>query len=410
MPRLPDAQKQPRRSLLPALRASLSGPGRHSGDAGRGGHSPCNRRRSPPLKTAPSAPVRNILLIGLRSLGDVILTTGAISALRELYPGARIDYLTRAPYDSLLEEEPGIHRAFCLPSRKKSLFSNLWVYGRFLLEIRRQGYDLVIDFFARGPRSRIITLFSGATFRLGLVDKSAWIHRRLDRYIYTMAVCPPVQLALTRDRIPYLISRLGRLGGVHLPRLTVNDKDLTRARDLLAEEGILEGRYWIFFCGSGARTKNWPPDRFSEIAGRLLGEGFHVLCLGGMADREQQEAFSASFGTLPPGVHLRTQLPWGTLKGLCRLARGTLSNDSGPAHLAQAVGSPCLVLFGPGDHVSYAPFFGSFLKADLACQPCQTFAARCPDNQCMKLISSEAVWEEIRRLPAPSALASFSGE
>ncbi len=267
----------------------------------------------------------------------------------------------------------------------------------------------MIDFFARGPRSRVITYVSGATRRLGLVDKSAWIQRRLDRHVYTMSLCPPVQLALTRDRIPYLVSRLGRLEGAHLPRLTVSGTDVELARTLLTEEGIPEGRYWIFFCGSGARTKNWPPDRFSEIAGRLLREGFHVLCLGGTADREQQEAFAASFGTLPSGVHIRTQLPWGTLKGVCRLSRGTLSNDSGPAHLAQAVGSPSVVLFGPGDHVSYAPFLGSLVKADLACQPCQSFAARCPDNQCMKMISAETVWEEIRKLPSPLAPVSFSG-
>jgi len=261
----------------------------------------------------------------------------------------------------------------------------------------------VIDFFARGPRSRLIAWLSEAPRRLALVDKASWIHRRLDRHLYTRTVSPPVQLALTRDRIPYLVGRLGSLKLPHLPRLSVGSPDLEAARRLLSEEGLLEGRYWIFFCGSGARTKNWPADRFAEIARRLLEEGLHVLCLGGRADREAQEAFGAAVGTTRPGIHTRNELPWGTLKGVCRLARGILSNDSGPAHLAQAVGTPSVVLFGPGDHVSYAPFLGTFVKADLACQPCQSFAGLCPDNQCMKLISADAVWEEIRRLPVPAS-------
>ena len=319
--------------------------------------------------------------------------------MRSLYPESKIHYLTRSPFDTLLGEEPELERAFSLPSKTGSGAKKLLGYFRFLREIRAEGYDLVVDFFARGPRSRVIAIFSGATRRLGLVDKSAWIHRRIDRFVYTQTVSPPVQLALTRDRIPYLVSRLGRLEGPHPPRLSVSDGDLAHAREILSEEGIPEGKYWVFFCGSGARTKNWPADRFAAIARRLGDEGLHVLCLGGSADRPEQEAFAASCGALPPRVHLRTQLPWGTLKGLLRLGRGTLSNDSGPAHIAQAVGSPTLVLFGPGDHVSYAPFLGRFLKADLACQPCQAFAAECPDNQCMKMIDTDTVWEALHAPP-----------
>ena len=386
------------------MRTPLSGEGRHSGDAGGRGPASGHSGRRPPLKNAPPAPVRKILLIGLRTLGDVVLTTGALSALRTLYPQARIHYLTRSPLDLLLEEEPDLERVFSLPANKGSGPEKLFQYFRFLQKVRAERYDLVVDFFSRGPRSRVIAFFTGARRRLGLVDKSGWIHRRIDGVVYTQTVCPPVQLALTRDRIPYLVSRLGRLDDSHPPRLSVSDTDMAHARELLAEEGIPDGGYWVFFCGSGARTKNWPADRFASIARRLNDEGLHVLCLGGSADRPEQEAFAASCGALSPRVHLRTQLPWGTLKGLLRLACGTLSNDSGPAHIAQAVGSPTLVLFGPGDHVSYAPFFGRFVKADLACQPCQAFSAQCSDNQCMKKIDPDTVWEALHALPFPSRI------
>ncbi len=404
----PDHQKQFRRTGLFVVCAFVSGKGRYSRDADRGGDPRRVFRGRHPLSTGSNSDVKRILLIGLRTLGDVVLTTGAIPALKELFPEARIDYLTRAPFDVLLSEEPGISRAFSLPPRKFGPLT-FGPYLRFLWTIRRANYDLVIDFFSRGPRSRVITLFSGADRRIGLIDRNLDVHRWVDWLIYTLRVCPPVQLALTRDRIPYLISRIGRLKHFYLPSLTVTEDDLSSARTLLREEGIPEERFWIIFCGSGAQAKNWPAENFAKISEHLAEEGFYVLCLGGISDRDQQEAFRKSFETLPSQVRIRTQISWKALKGVCRLSRGVLSNDSGPAHIAQAVGTPALVLFGPGDHVSYAPFIGSFLKADLECQPCQSFAVACPDNQCMKLIEIGRVWEEMQKFPVFRQPASASG-
>lgn len=114
-------------------------------------------------------------------------------------------------------------------------------------------------------------------------------------------------------------------------------------------------------------------------------------------DRTVQETLREILGKTW-GVHFHTQLPWGTLKAICQLADGALGNDSGPIHLAQAVGCYSIVLFGPGDHVSYAPFLGRMLRGKLACQPCQSFSSLCPDNQCMKAISVDSVWNVITEI------------
>ena len=331
-------------------------------------------------------------------MGDVILTTGVAAGLARRYPHARIDYLTRAPFDRLLSEEPILNRVIVLPEKTSGPLRFLRRYLNFLGELRRSRYDLVVDFFSRGPRSRVIARVTGAPHRLGLVDRAFPGHRWINRLVYTRISSPPVQLALTVDRMAHLLSRIFSLSALpsrsSLPVLTVTEDNLAAAQSLLSSEFSPDLPVFLIFCGSGIPTKNWPAPRFAEIARRLVDRGMGVLLLGAASDRAQMERVRESLAD-GSRIAFREDLPFGTLKGLCRLSRGILGNDSGPLHLAQAAGSRVLVLFGPGDHVSYAPFRGRFLKADLACQPCQSFANHCPDNRCMQEIGVEEVWSAL---------------
>ena len=333
-------------------------------------------------------------------MGDVILTTGVAAGLARRYPNARIDYLTRAPYDGLLAGEPVLNRVLALPEKGSGSLAFLRRYLTFLGDLRRNRYDLVVDFFSRGPRSRVIARVTGAPRRLGLVDRSFSGDRWINRLAYTRISSPPVQLALTVDRMTHLLSRIFSLASfpphASLPTLTVTEDDLTAARILLASEFPAAMPVFLIFCGSGIPAKNWPAPNFADIARRLADRGLGVLFLGASSDHRQMERVRESLAD-GSRVAFREGLPFGTLKGLCRLSRGILGNDSGPLHLAQAVGRDVLVLFGPGDHVSYAPFRGHFLKADLACQPCQAFANHCPDNRCMQEIGTEEVWRALTK-------------
>ena len=331
-------------------------------------------------------------------MGDVILTTGVAAGLARRYPHARIDYLTRAPYDRLLREEPVFNRVIALPEKGGGSLAFLRRYLSFLGDLRRNRYDLVVDFFSRGPRSRVIARFTGVPRRLGLVDRSFPGDRLVNRLVYTGLSSPPVQLALTVDRMTHLLSRIFSLSSLpshaSLPTLTVTEDNLAAARTLLASDFPQGMPVFLIFCGSGIPTKNWPAPKFADIARRLADRGMGVLFLGASSDHPQMEEVRKSLADLSR-IAFREGVPFGTLKGLCRLSRGILGNDSGPLHLAQAAGSDVLVLFGPGDHVSYAPFRGRFLKADLACQPCQSFANHCPDNRCMQEIGVEEVWRAL---------------
>ncbi len=331
-------------------------------------------------------------------MGDVILTTGVVAALSNRFPGARIDYLTRSPHDQLLREEKTLENVIALPRKESGKIASFRQYIHFLRYLRQNRYDLVIDFFSRGPRSRIITFATRAPFRLGLVDRGFPGHYWIDPVIYTRISSPPVQLALTVDRMNHLLSRIFSLATLpspsSSPTLTVTDNNIAAAQEVLMSSFSGERPLFLIFCGSGIPTKNWPAQNFAEIARRLVDRGVGVLFLGAASDHRQMERVRENIEN-PTGVIFQENLPFGTLKGLCRLSIGILGNDSGPLHLAQATGQKVVVLFGPGDHVSYAPFHGRFLKANLACQPCQAFANHCSDNRCMQEISVEDVWHTL---------------
>lgn len=344
-------------------------------------------------------PISRILLIGLRAIGDVVLTTGAITALKNKYPEAKIDYITREICHDFLQGNPCLENVYKVPGKSSaSKFQSIIRYGKFLLSVREKKYDLVIDFFARGPRSRLIALISRAPIRLGMVDQYDWFNRLLNSFVFTLPVYSPPSLIRMTDRIHYLLSRLIKVPEIHYPKIFATTDCITRAREILKIEKEIQKKFWIIFCGSGVLQKNWPIENLYEIIHKLLLEGFDVHVLGGETDRPIIDFLKIKEVFETPGLYFHVGLPWKTIIGLCHFAQGAIGYDSGPLHLAQAVGCQSIVLFGPGVHVSHGPFLGQAVYVDLSCRPCQSFAAHCPDNQCMKLISVDKVWKTVQQL------------
>ncbi len=347
---------------------------------------------------------KKVLLVGLRAFGDMVLTQPAISAIRDSCPNARIDYIMESAYSPLFLDESDLTECIALPRRKKSgdesSFHHYKRYSAFLSKIRKESYDVAVDLFSRGPRSRSLILASGAGRRVGTADHKNPI---LDRFVYTDQIVVPNHLTHLTDQILHVMSRLGFKTNRTMPHFTVTDENRLAAREILGTFGEKFAQsFLILFPGSGSPTKNWPATRYIELATELLGKGFPLLVLGGANDSEAVTTVSrgveASTGVDLSRFNGLIQSDLNTLKGLISLSSGVIGNDSGPLHLAQAIGRKALVLFGPGDHVGYRPFYGGIVRKGLACSPCQSFASVCPDNQCMKSIDVNSVlgaWEEL---------------
>jgi len=340
---------------------------------------------------------KKVLLVGLRAFGDMVLTQPAISAIRDSCPDARIDYVMEASYSPLFLDEADLTRVIPLPRRNKlvneSAFEFSKRYGAFLREIRNASYDVAIDLFSRGPRSRILMLASGASRRVGNAARKDPI---IDQFLYTDQIVVPNQLTHLTDQILHVMSRLGFKTQRNMPRFTITKENQVSARAILGPFGEqFAEKFLILFPGSGALAKNWPVSRYVELAEKLLEKGLPLLVLGGDHDKEAVRSVVEGVETLEIRDRSRflglVQNDLNTLKGIVSLSAGAIGNDSGPLHLTQAVGKKSLVLFGPGDHVTYRPFYGKIVRKGLTCSPCQSFSSDCPDNQCMKSIDLNSV-------------------
>lgn len=341
--------------------------------------------------------MKKILFVGLRALGDMLLVQPAIRAVRDTCPDAQIHCLVDQPLEKLFSEEPLIDRVVILPrenNRRNRNIQGFLRYARFLLDLRKERYDLAVDLFTRGPRSRIIVFLAGAPRRVGIRDH---VHFP-DRWIYTDQKRIPNSLNQLFDQESYLVGRLGFSPQNDFPELSVHPHNLEEARALMGDfptEG--GGGFLAVFPGSGLPNKNWPARNFRDLMIRILQRGVRIVVLGGPLDAGPFGQLKELFPDPDPRILWIRQSDLTVLKGILALSRGAVGNDSGPLHMAQAVGKRVVVLFGPGDHISYRPYRGRLLRAGLACSPCQSFVKDCPDNQCMKAISVNQAEEALEQ-------------
>lgn len=335
-----------------------------------------------------SAPApQRILLIRLTALGDVVLALPALSALRARFPEARIEWLVEAPYAPLLAGVPGLDGVVAYEKRGRHAGAAGWLALRS--ELAERGYDLVID-LQRKAKTVALAAGLGAPQVLGLRKRQGWGW---------------VTAALGRERpatSPHVselylgaLEALGVERGAPEVRLPVS----ARAREAAAP---FLSRPWPVVIAPGATwaTKRWSPRRFGELARALHDEGHAVVLGGGPSDREAVEEARAASG-LP--LQDTCDAPVEAWTGLLAASALLIANDSGPVHLAHALGTPVVVLFGPTAPGRWAPRDGPVrvLSLGLTCSPCSNHGTeRCPlgTHACLEGLPADQVLEAGRAL------------
>ena len=151
-----------------------------------------------------------------------------------------------------------------------------------------------------------------------------------------------------------------------------------------------------FFPGAGWKLREWMPDRFAAIGDKLV-ERFNanVLIFGGQKEMElvQTVASLMNARAIPFAGNLQIR----QLAACIEKCDLFLTNDTGPMHIAAAVGTPTVSLFGPGNHIRFQPLgdLNQTIRYDVPCSPCKQFTDKCKDNICMKGIGVDEVWESV---------------
>ncbi len=332
---------------------------------------------------AASGPVQRILVIKLRAVGDVILSTIVTKNLRLAYPDARIHYLTERPSLDVVKGNPYVDDVLVYDRKTMS--------GLDLIRaVRRGRYDTVIDLFGN-PRTALVTRLSGAERRVGFRFRGR-------AYAYNLPVEPRGNKV---HNTQFNLDALAPLGIEVKDRrihFAFGDEDLRFVESFLPPPFTPGSLVVCINTGGGWYTKRWGLDRFAVLADRLVEEFKAQIVLpwgpGQLPDVEEIQRRMSRSAFIPPATTLR-QL--GALLSRCSIV---VTNDSGPMHIAAAVGTPVLGIYGPTDPALQGPYGVPYLvvrNEELDCLGCNLTV--CPiGHPCMLGLSVDTVMQGFRQL------------
>jgi len=353
------------------------------------------------LANSPIRQFSRILLVRLRLIGDVVLTTPAIRALRETYPDARLSYLVEPLSAPIVQRNPHLDDVIvaAAPDAPRRLRDDL----QLALDLRRRRFDLAIDFHG-GPRSSWFTWASRAPHRIGYdVAARAWM--------YTTRV-PRTRELRPRHSVQNQWDLLEPLG---IPRPTPD----THPTELTAEPGATSAvDAWLGHAGLGSdhllvivhvgariAFRRWPPERFAETIEAIVraDERTRFVVIAGPGEDTADRVVADARNRLPDSLrgHVLDSRSWtlDEIRALAARAALYIGCDTGPAHVAGTTAVPIVALYGPTLPETWAPWRPAGpptipLAVDgLPCRPCDQRVCEPGDFRCLNWIRPEQVLE-----------------
>jgi lipopolysaccharide heptosyltransferase II len=353
----------------------------------------------------------NILLVRLRLIGDVVFTTPAIRAIRRHYPGARITYIVEEEAAPVVRHNP--HLDAVIVARSPHARGRLWADIALIRRLRRERYDLAIDFHG-GPRSSLLTWLSGAPTRIGYeVSGRSWM--------YTVRVPRPRALRPRHSVVSQwdVLLPLGiappdqERDATEMPDDPVAASSVARR---LTDAGIGSAHIVVVVhVSAGNPFRRWPSPAFVELVCRLAScdPNRRIILTSGPSDAAAAAAIARDARTrLSPDERAAIvecgEFDLSELRALIGHAALYIGGDSGPLHIAGTTGVPVVGLYGPTLPVRSQPFRGArFISAaaevaDLPCRPCDQRRCEPGDFRCLTGISAEGVAALAERALGPS--------
>ena len=328
----------------------------------------------------------NILVIKLRYIGDVLLTTPLFRVLREQFPQARLTALVNQGTESVLKHNSCLDHIAVLPRGN-------WVQQiQFLWFIRSCRFDCVID-VSDGDRSAFLTAISGAGMKIGFNREGLWRGK-----VYSWSIKGQYGTMHMLDYHAQLLIPLGMEPRVCAPELSVSDEESQAAEQILANYG-LKGVNWVMLHPAARYWfKAWSPQRFAALGDALVQEGFQVALVG--SEPEQKVAEEVIQASQKKFVSLVGKTTLRELAALMKQCRIFVGNDAGPMHMAAAVGCPVIALFGPTDPAVWGPRgkLCHTIYKGLDCRECFYPGCQKGEMSCMKRISVDEVLQAVKPL------------
>ena len=338
---------------------------------------------------------KRILLTRLKYIGDIVLTTPLIHTLRDRFPDAYIAYLGDKNGVSLLEQNPYLDEIFSIDFSRNTILQQLGLF----YQLNRKHFDLVIDLFCN-PRSALLSFATQAPVRVGgnLPGRGK---------LYTIRIKDD---GIPKSAVEFHYQSLKAAGiepKYFAPEIFLAEDEKKESRRYLEWQGIDFSKPIVALHPGGTwPAKLWPAERFADLADLLVAK-MHAQIILTKGPRDGEAAGKVE-SAIVGGVLSLPVLPLRQLAAILSLCAACVANDSGPMHIAAAVGTPTIGLFGPGEENIWFPYTPAFpggspkhiaLRKDVPCHPCHLNVCNRTGNEymeCMKLLSVNEVFNAVK--------------
>ena len=340
--------------------------------------------------------VRRVLVVRLRSIGDTVLATPSLFALRRFLPQARIDLLLEDWVAPLLDGSPDVDHIITI--KRRDTASRLTV----VRQLRAARYDVAFNLHG-GSTAALLTRASGARHRVGY---ASYRYRHLHNH-----AAPPASQLWQRDKTHSAEQQLALLGWTGVPvsdrptaRLVVTaDADALvarRLRDVRLDARFDGGQAFALIHPAAAfDSKTWAAENFARVAEYLRERGLASIIVAAPGEERVIDALG-SHARVPVVAFTDLTLP--EVTALAARARLFVGNDSGIAHIAAAVRTPSVIIFGSSNVAHWRPWTNApaeVVREEMACAPCPGYTcAEFDVPQCIRRIPVERVTDAVARV------------
>jgi ADP-heptose:LPS heptosyltransferase len=346
-----------------------------------------------------SVEARNILVIDFGQLGDVILSLPALGAIRRRFPGARVTVAVGGAAAAVVEMAGVADEALAVDRvalRDGPKHLSVWQIGRLVMDVRRRKFDFVVDLHSLSE-TNLLGFLSGAGQRLYARRPG----RSLD-YLANFRPAPPLEDRSKHaiDRYLDVVAPLGVGEVSRVPRLAVREEDGRAVDEMLrkalaggktrgrrATAGVVgDGPLVGIFPGAGHPSRRWPIERFAELAW-MLERNDSVRCVL-FAGPEERKLVRDALPKFPPSTVVLDRLTVPQLAAAAARVSVFVSNDTGPMHVAAAVGTPVVIL------MQHHPMFNCYI----------------PPGERHRVVAARTIGEITPDLAYTAARAAFTTE
>lgn len=334
-------------------------------------------------------PTARVLLIRLSAIGDCLLTTPVAEALKGRYPQSRLTWVVEDRCRPMIEGNPFVDEILVWHKRAGAVGSSLTL----LREVRRRRFEAVLDLQGL-TKSSVLAQWSGAPHRI--VGAQA---RPRAKKAATLIAARSANAIHAAEYFLACLTPLGIEPPPPVPRLFLTGAERAWARDWLADRlGSPLPPLLGLNPGASRDLNRWYPDRFAEVAVRCRRKwGLVPLLFGGPEDAPAAEAIARQVG--PPLLNVAGRTTLRQLAALTALSAVFVTGDTGPMHIAAAMGAPVVALFGPADPERTGPVQDGapVVRTHLPCQPCFKRPTCAGRRECMDGITVGAVVKAVGR-------------